>query len=495
MSNITTAAESYKRRYVSVKETMSYVLFDSSKTFNIDEQKTFFVLNVLRLDPVMNTVISLINGWWDVINDGLLGAVIDKISTRWGKFKPYFLLYIIFGSALMMIHWLSPYFFISQLRDPSATLSGFAPLFLWLALASSYDVFLSVRDIAESGIVSAISPNPDDRVRLFSRAELISAIWENIPGIVMSLLIDGIKRLDATPEAKDAMFRSAFAVMGVITVATGVILAVFFFIHSKERIAQTVDRPKFLPGLRIILRSRPILLAIFADLFAGISRSTAVSSQWEKFYFLDVLGSVTLRDLVMIPGAPLSMLSYGYLQKCRERFSVKTLWLVGLHIKEAVSLLILIVGSFGKRYKSRLVMVPLLVLQDVLYKGTLSFGKIIPREITMDSIDYVEWKDGFRAEGMILATKGIIPKAAKNTLGAMTTLIMNAIGYKQGTGVTQTDKVQRSLFRLAFGLPLGISVLGMIPKFFYDLTGEKRQRMYEELGEIRRRRLESGQEL
>lgn len=35
-------------------------------------------------------------------------------------------------------------------------------------------------------------------------------------------------------------------------------------------------------------------------------------------------------------------------------------------------------------------------------------------------------------------------------------------------------------------LPTVTSVFGLIPKFFYDLSGEKKERMYRELAERRR---------
>ena len=484
-----TSVASYKRRYVGGRESLAYVLCDSSVTFNIDGQRTFFVLNVLRLNPRMNTVIELINGWWDVANDGFLGALIDKTHTRWGKFKPYFFSYVTFGSLLMMLRWLFPYFFLGQLREPGTTLSGFAPLFFWLLIATSHEVFASVRGIAEAGMVSGISPNPNDRVRLYTLAEPLSSAFENIPSVVMSLLIDAIRRRDVTQEVRDAMFRSAFASMGVVTVAVSALLAGVFLLQARERISQTAaeSRPNYLKGLRIILRSRPLRTAIFAELFTGIARSVTISEQWEKFYFMDVLGSALLRDVVMIPGAPLSFISYTYLNRFRERFSVKGLWLFSLHSKEMVSLVILLAGSFGNLFRSKAVMLPLLLLQDLLYKGTHSFSKVIPKEISMDTIDYVEWKDGFRAEGLILSTKSMIPKAVKNTLSALTTLIMSAIGYRQGAA-TQPLGVQRSLFRMAFGLPVAISAMGMVPKLFYDLTGEKRERMYRELTETRNSR-------
>ncbi|HRT82546.1 MAG TPA: hypothetical protein P5127_05245, partial [Oscillospiraceae bacterium] len=65
------------RRYVGSVETAAYVLFDSSKSFNINAYTTRFVLDVLKIDLSFLTLIGLINGIWDVVNDTFIGVIVD----------------------------------------------------------------------------------------------------------------------------------------------------------------------------------------------------------------------------------------------------------------------------------------------------------------------------------------------------------------------------------------------------------------------------------
>jgi len=41
---------------------------------------------------------------------------------------------------------------------------------------------------------------------------------------------------------------------------------------------------------------------------------------------------------------------------------------------------------------------------------------------------------------------------------------------------------------MSFAVPAALNLLGLIPKLFYDLTGEKREKMYAELSEMRKLR-------
>lgn len=470
----TLAKDTYKRRYVNRKETMAYVLFDSSKNFNIDEYQTRFIIDVLKIDLAWNTVISFINGIWDVINDSLLGTLIDKTKTRWGKFRPYLLAYAIPGTILTCLYWLSPVFF-----DKNPLNAG--KIIYWLLLAMSREVVGTLREISETGLLANITPNPEDRVRLYTTAEVVSAIWESIPQILMGIFIDLINH-----KAIDMKMDNAFIFMGTFCAVSGGILASFFAIYSTERIAQSRERHSYIEGFKTIINNKPMLIILISDLISKFPVST-----WEHNYYIDVLGSSSLRNVVIIPGAPLSYVSYLYINQVRARFSTKSLWIFGQHLKDVISLGIFTIGSMrgiGPKgiYQNRLIMTVLLMVRDIFYKGTLSINKILPREILTDALDYCEWKYGYRTEGVTLATKSMAYKLFRNVTNSFNSAILKKAGYSLNAGFgKQSEKTKYFLFAMSMLMPSFIGLLGIIPKLFYDLSGDKRRRMYEELARMR----------
>ena len=462
--------ESYTRRYVGGGESMAYVLYDSSKSFHINEYQTRFVVDVLKIDLGWNSAIGFINGIWDVINDGLLGALIDKTKTRWGRFRPYLLLYATAGTVFTTLYWLTPLLFN---KDPR----NIGKAAFWLLLSMTLEVFNTVRDTCETGLVSRMSPNPDDRVRMYTLAEVISSLWESFPGIIMGALIDLVNH-----NVVKFPMDTAYISMGTFTMVTAGALALFFCLKARERITQTLEHFNYREGLRALLHNKPLMILLICDFFGGFSAET-----WEHNYYIDVLGSATLRNIVRLPGMPLSLLSYTFLGKLRERFSVKTLWIAGSHGKDVFSLLVFALGSVGGLYTKTVPMVILLMIRNLFYMGILSVVKIIPKEITLDALEYAEWNTGFRSEGTILATKSMIGKITRNILNSLTTLIMKQTGYSLEAGFgQQSDRAKYATFAMSFGLPALMGLLSMIPKLFYDLTGEKRARMYAELTEMRK---------
>ena len=76
------------RRYVGMKETIWYVVYDMCQSFNIDSFNDRFITSILQIDLDYQTIVSVFNGFWDVINDIFTAAIVEKTRTRWGKFKP-----------------------------------------------------------------------------------------------------------------------------------------------------------------------------------------------------------------------------------------------------------------------------------------------------------------------------------------------------------------------------------------------------------------------
>ena len=59
---------------------------------------------------------------------------------------------------------------------------------------------------------------------------------------------------------------------------------------------------------------------------------------------------------------------------------------------------------------------------------------------------------------------------------------MKAFDYEQEKGyLKQTDRTKYFLFAMSTVIPFVTGSLGIIPKLFYDLTGKKKERMYDDL--------------
>ena len=82
--------------------------------------------------------------------------------------------------------------------------------------------------------------------------------------------------------------------------------------------------------------------------------------------------------------------------------------------------------------------------------------------------------------------KGLAQKLVSTLGGTVKAFILSRIGYKEGAGYgNQTAHTEYMLFAMCTIIPVATTILGLIPKFFYPIDAETRDRMYRELAERR----------
>lgn len=463
------------RKYVGGLETAAYVLFDSSKSFNINAYTSRFVLDVLKIDLYLLTLIGFINGIWDVINDTFIGVIVDKTRTRWGKFRPYLIAFAFPATIGTSLFWMAPLFFGPDPKD-------MGKFVFWLILALAREGGDTFRAVAETGLLSTITPSPGERVSLITKAEVLSQIWENIPEISMGILIDLVNH-----GVVKVPMRSVYVGMGVSTTIVSALMALYFFLVSKERIVQSEERPGIMEGIRSIVRNRPMLLIMLSDFFGAFSISAGMDN-----YYIDVLGSASIKNVVRILGAPMSFVSFTYVPWARRKYSTRSLWIFGAHFGDILAILVFIFGSIGGRgsngfYRKAKLMIPFMIIKEGLWLSTWGVKKVIPKEMFNEAMDYCEWQNGYRTEGMTIAAKSFFVKLVRNVTSSFQSALLKLIGYDLSLGFgKQSDSTKYGLFAMSVLLPVVTGSLGFLPKIFYDLEGEKKDRMYTELFERRR---------
>ncbi len=461
------------RRYVGTRETMAYILYDISASFNIGKYSTRYIYDVILIDFKYLVIMNLFGGVWDVINDTFIGVIVDRTRTRYGKFRPYLLFMVPPLTLIGMLYWCIPVFF----PDTSALyLPKFIFYFILSVVSETGGTFTGM---ASGGLLATITPHPLDRTRLITSAQLLSGLFgEKIPELLMGLFIDLINH-----KIVNWNLRNLYMGMGIFTAVVSSAMAVYFFVVSKERVMQSIEKPSIKDGLRSILNNKPLLLITLSSFLSSFSVSNSRSD-----YYIDVLGSASITTIVGIPGALVSPSSYAFVPWARKRFSTKAIWVFEDIWTDMCWLYVFAVGLINKNYQKRWVMIPVIMIEETLEMMVYGLRKVIPAEMNNEAMDYCEWKNGYRTEAMTGVARSLILKLQGVVMSMIKNIVMGRIGYVQGLEIgTQKEKTKLWMFMLCTGVPVITGALGVLPKMFYNLTGERRDKMYEELFERRER--------
>lgn len=463
------------RRYVGKKEAFAYVLNDTAASLNIDDFKERYIYDVVKIDFGLLALQSSISTIWDSINDTFIGVIVEKTRTRWGKFKPYVILGELPLTLLGLWYWLIPFIFPNT---PGDYLPKFIFFFAMSLITETATTFTAV---AKTGFLSTITPEPIERSRLIALANLASHIVEDVPkqvfGILYDLVINKVVKIQLP---------RLFAVFGVGCASLSVICVLYYYMHSKERVKQTISKPTVKHSIKSVLNNKPMLVYLVSQFLAGFN----ISKSRTNFY-IDVLGSVTWKTIVGIPAFPVKFISYSFVEPLRKRFSTKALWIFEDMWTDMLWMIVFGIGSINKNFMKKGVILPLMGLEEVFEMCVYGLRRVIPAEIQNEAMDYCEWKNGYRSEAMTGVTMSTIAKIQGAVMSIINNLVMEKIGYVQGKEVgTQTDRTKWWIFALGTGIPIISSSLGIIPKFFYPLSAKTRAQMYKDLFERRKAKAE-----
>ncbi len=460
----------YGRRFVGKLERVGYVLNDSAASLNINDFNDRYIYDVVGISFNYLAIQNIFATIWDTINDTFIGVIVERTRTRWGKFRPYLLLGQFPLTILGMWKWLIPFIFPNT---PATYLPKWIFYFAMSLITETASTFTS---IAHAGFMSTITPDPVERTGLIALANVVSHIFEDVPKQIFGILYD----LVIAGKLKIPM-QNLFAGFAIPCSLLSAAFMLFFFMNTRERVMQTITKPSVMQGLKAIITNKPMLINALSSFLSGFSIGQSRSN-----YYIDVLGSITLKTIVGIPAFPIKFISYSFVAPLRKRFSTKALWIFEDAWTDMLWMVVWGIGSINGNFKKRSVMLPVFCIEEIFEMCIYGLRRVIPAEIDNESMDYCEWKNGYRAEAMTGVTKSLISKLQAAVMGSVNNLVMGKIGYMQGQTIgTQTDKTKWWIFALGTGIPIISSSLGIIPTFFYPLSAEKRAQMYKELKERR----------
>ncbi len=107
-------------------------------------------------------LILFLEGFWDVINDLVLGAVVDRTRTRFGKFRPWLLACVGPFVLANITFWLSPLF----LTDYSSR--SWEKILTYTAIYTAMETLETLVQCSYGGLLATASPNPEDRTTLIA---------------------------------------------------------------------------------------------------------------------------------------------------------------------------------------------------------------------------------------------------------------------------------------------------------------------------------------
>ena len=141
-----------------------------------------FVLITKNLTAAQLTAITAIMvaaRIFDALNDPIMGNIIEKTRTKWGKFKPWLLAGCITSSAVVIAAF------------NNSGINGWGFVVYFGVIYFLYSITYTMKDISYWGMVPALSSDADTRNQFTSRATLFAGIGSTLASVLIPMLTTG----------------------------------------------------------------------------------------------------------------------------------------------------------------------------------------------------------------------------------------------------------------------------------------------------------------
>jgi len=417
-----------------------------------------FMVTVVGMPPGLVAIIFIIGRSWDFINDPIIGHLSDRTRTRWGRRRPFLLFGAIpFGLSFSLL-WLGP--------DFSRT-----GLIIYYSLAYIvYEAMATTVYMPYFALTPELTDDYDERTKLTSFRMMFNIIG-SLTAYILPLLIIGNDWTQATKQDVLTMALIAGAI------AATPILFVFFGTKEKKEY-QKATLPKFFPTLKAAFKNRPFVFGALMYLFTWMTIVVVESNL--QFFIIHIVQRQSQSMIIMVSIFVTAIFALPVWNWVSKNWNKRYAYIAGVAFWAVVMMVLIFMSPETPFW--------LILLLCIMAGIGLSAAQVLPWAIIPDAIEWEEWQNGERNEGMFYSLITLMGKVGMAIAQPLSLLILQFTGFKEGQGVVQSASGLLGI-RLVMGpLPAILLLSGIIMAIFYPLTRQQHHDIVEALRQRRQER-------
>ena len=472
-------------------------LFGQNLIYNIVTAGLYYYFqNVICLPAMALGWIFAIARIWDAINDPMMGSIVDKTKSKWGKCKPYLLFAPLVVCVITCVAFLNGNYAVAKQDDNTVAM---ALIVAWAAVSYIlWGMSYTAGDVPLWGVISRMSEVEKDRANLIALARIVASIAAGL----------GIVSVVALSQAANKQFgESENAQKGFIVVGIAMtVVASFLFecagLGVKERVPNSEETKTMKESFILMWKCKPFRrLMISGILRAPLQLLATVVMTLFTYYYCDgdltnaFSNGKTFLTVVIVGGA-FFIGQFGATAVCpalMKKTDVKKLY--NLTALSAVPMALLFVTYLIA--PAELTKIGWVVIDGILllFAG-VGFGAVAVCQSVMisDCIDYEEYNSGYRPDGIFFSGQSFITKFSAGISSIISAYVYSLVGYsdvniekmntaiENGASFASDFQPYSKAMWFLLTVPPAIGMAGaVLPTLKYEITTKSHSKMLEEL--------------
>ncbi|WP_026523668.1 MULTISPECIES: glycoside-pentoside-hexuronide (GPH):cation symporter [unclassified Butyrivibrio] len=437
----------------------------------------YYFQDILGVSAAAMGVILMVARVFDAFNDPIMGAIVGKTKTKWGKFRPWLLIGTITNAIVLYLMFSAP-----------PTMSGSGLVTYAAVTYILWGVTYTMMDIPYWSMIPAFTEGGKEREGLTTLARSCAGVGSAIITIITVKSVAALGHMFGGQGIADReVERIGFSYFTIIIAVLFVVFTVICCINVKEK--STVDMKSASIGemFRALIQNDQAMAVVVAIVI--VNCSIYITSNLVIYFFKYDFGGTTWRDgytLFSTFGGGMQILAMMILYPFLRKFftSIKIYFIsMGMAIAGYISLLILASTSMTNVF---LLFIPGFFIFSA--NGMLS---VITTVFLANTVDYGELKNNRRDESVIFSMQTFVVKLASGVSAFIAAIALQILNLSNDTAETATEidysqgveAVQKMGLRMTMTI---IPIIGLVFAIFwfkkkYILTDEKIEEISKEI--------------
>lgn len=389
--------------------------------------------------------IMMISRVFDGISDIIMGVIVDRTHSRFGKARPWILrMCIPFAiSGILMF------------SVPASWSSTPKLVYVFITYNLVSTVIYTAINVPYSALNALMTQDPYERSVL--------SIFRNLLATAGTLTINTFTLPLVEYFGNNASaWTKTFVVFGFVSIAA--FLCTFF--GTKERVRaneageqKVEENVPFVTGIKALFQNKYWIM--MTGMLALFFLMYSVNGGATVYYAKDILGDKNLVSTINGIFNIVQILGMFFIAMLVKKFGKRNVFSLGL-ILDIIGMLVL---NFSGGF------MPVIVVSSVIRGIGNACGGATMWAMVSDTIDYGEWKTGYRTEGLVNSACSFGYKIGNGIGSALLGVILEVGGYV-GNAAAQTASALTSIRICFVWIPIAVYACGLIIMKFYHLDKE-----------------------
>ena len=475
-------------------------MFGQNMIYNIVATGLYYYFqNVICLNAVALGLIFAIARVWDAINDPMMGSIVDKTKSKWGKCRPYLIFSPVVICIITILTFFNGNYAVAEANNNTAKM---ALILAWAAISYIlWGMSYTAGDVPLWGIISRMSEDEHDRSMLISLSRIIASIGAAV--VVVAII--------PLSQAVNKMFHLGVdAQRGFILVGIGItIIATLLFecagIGTKERVPSSNHTITMKESFKLMWSCKPFRRILISGLLRSpMQLLMVVVMTLFSYYFCEGDLTKAFSDgkkfliVVIIAGGLFigQFLAMAICPPLIKKYDVKKIYNLFGGLSAIPFALVFVVYMIAPTTLNQIGWV--IVLGVLFFGAGAGFGAINVCQSVMisDCIDYEEYHNGFRPDGVFFSGQSFITKFSAGIASIISGYVYSAVGYSGANIKAVTEALNNGAsFAVDYpqyskamwfliSIPPAIGMfLGVLPTIKYEITKHSHDQILAELVE------------